>query len=339
MKFLYPQWENWPKNRPVIIAEVGINHGGDEILAWEMIRSAHDNGADFVKLQSFITKDFFHPSLPYFSDMKAMELSFEAQNRLFEKAGSHGIRLITTPFDFLSADFVNEFDPPAFKIASMDNDYLPLIKYVAKKNKPVFVSCGMADLGEIEKIVHIFEETGNNKLILLHCVSNYPTDPGDLNLAMIDFLRNSFDCFTGLSDHSIGLDSSYVAASLGAVAIEKHYTIDRSLSDKYPESDNDISILPEELKDLRRFYENFPIMLGYAPRQFSEKETIAKKEMRRGLYAKRDIEIGEPLNLENTIILRPVQGIKAGMWYDVKEKPVKKKIRRLEPILYSDLGM
>jgi len=335
----FSAWPGWPEHRTAIIAEIGMNHGGDDALAWELIETAQENGADFIKLQSFVTEEFFHPSVPYFLSTKAMELSFESQGKLFRKAQSLNIKLITTPFDFKSVDLAEEFDPVAHKIASMDNDNIPLITYIAEKKRPVLASCGMANLSEIEKIVTIMKRAGNNKLILLHCVSDYPTTPDHLNLAMIDFLRSTFKVPVGLSDHSLGLYSSFTAASLGAAVIEKHFTTDKALHEKFPDADHNISIEPHELKELRRFCEEVPIMIGIAPRALTENETIGRSDFRRGLYCKKDIAEGEIISLENTILLRPVKGIAAGAWDYVCGKKAKRNIFKNNPIFYSDLGL
>ena len=332
-------WSGWPQNRTALIAEVGMNHGGVEELAWEMILSAHNCGADFVKLQSFVTKDFFHPDLQCFEVTKSMELSFEVQRRLFSRARGEGINLITTPFDSNSVDMVEEFNPLVYKIASMDNDNIPLIKYISKKNRPVLLSCGMADLGEIQKIISIMEKVGNDKLILLHCISDYPTVPENLNLSMIDLFKSAFGYPVGLSDHSFGLNSSYVAASMGAQVIEKHFTTDRSLQKEYPDADHDISINPQEFKKLRIFCESVPVMMGDAPRKLTENEKLGRVNMRRGIYAKRNIGIGEKLDIDNTILLRPVRGIKAGLWDEVCGMEVNRVIPKLNPISFSDLGL
>ncbi len=335
----YANWPDWPEGRTAVIAEVGINHGGDEDLAWEMIKSAHLNGADFVKLQSFVTEEFFHPSLSYFDSTKSMELSVDSQRDLFRKAKSDGIKLITTPFDFASVDMVEEFSPSVHKIASMDNDNIPLIRYIAEKNRPVLISCGMADLGEIQKIVNIMEEVGNDKLVLLHCVSDYPAEPECLNLSMIDLLRNTFGYPIGLSDHSYGLYGSYVAASMGVQVIEKHFTTDRSLQKKYPDADHDISINPEEMKELRMFCESVSVMMGQAPRKFTENEKLGRLSMRRGIYAKQDICIDEKLSLENVAFLRPVVGMPVGCWDKIVGKKIVSNISKLQPIYYSDIGL
>lgn len=324
-------------NRTAIIAEIGVNHGGDEKLAWKMIKSAHINGADFIKLQSFITENFFHPSVPYYLNTKKMELSIESQKRLFKKAKEKKIKLISTPYDFISVDMIEEFDHVAYKIASMDNDNIPLIEYIAKKNRYVIVSCGMTNLADIKKIVNIMKEQSNNKLILLHCISDYPTEQKNLNLSMIKFLKDTFGYPVGVSDHSIGLFSSYISASLGAVIIEKHFTTDKSLVKKIPNADHDISIVPSELRKLRKFCESVPIIIGKP--SFINNQDIQRKKWKRGLYAKRDIEIGEKLNLDNTILLRPVEGIKAGEWNNVYNKEIKRKISKLQPIFFSDLRL
>jgi N,N'-diacetyllegionaminate synthase len=335
----YVNWRDWPGNRTAIIAEVGVNHGGDEKLAWDMILSAHKHGADFVKLQSFVMEDFFHPSLSYYSTTKSYELSIDIQRGLFHKASEVGIKLTTTAFDFQSIDMVGEFDPSVYKIASMDNDNIPLIRYIAEKKKPVLVSTGMAHMEEIQKIVEIFKEAENDKLVLLHCVSDYPTTPENINLEMIRVYRETFNCPTGLSDHSLGLASALIAASIGATVIEKHFTTDRSLVDKIPDADHDISIEPHELEELKRFCEDVPIINGSPQRILTEGEMMGRKSFRRGIYAKRDIVVGEELDLENVVLLRPVSEIPAGCWDDIVGKKFVKSVSRYQHIQYSDLEL
>lgn len=330
-------WSGWPENRTAIIAEVGVNHGGDEALAWEMIVAAHENGADFVKLQSFITSEFFHPSLPYYQSTARLELSFEAQERLFKKASERGIRLMSTSFDFASADFIDRFDPPAHKIASMDNDNFPLIRHLASKGRPIIVSCGMADTQEIERVVDAVRSVGNKKLLLMHCVSDYPARYEDINLATLLVLSQTFGCPVGFSDHSLGLTSCFIAASLGVAAIEKHFTTDRKLLDSIPDADHDISIEPHELRELRAFCEEVPRIIGSADRKLTLGEKEKRLTFRRGLYARRPILPGEILNLDTVVFLRPVQGLRAGAWDEVSGRRVHRRIEALEPIRDSDI--
>ena len=332
-------WPGWPKKRPAIIAEVGMNHGGNQSLAWEMIQAAHGNGADFIKLQTYSTERFLHPSLPYFDNTKKMELSSDSTVRLFKKAKSIGALLISTPFDEENVDFLETLAPPFYKVASMDNDNYPLIRSISKKGRPLIVSCGMASIEEIQRVVDVVKETGNDKLILLHCVSDYPADPALLNLSMIPYLTGLTNIPVGFSDHAIGMHSAYMAVSLGAVVVEKHFTTDRKLEGKIPDADHEISFEPSELKDLRAYCEAISTMKGVAPRKISKGEAGGRKNFRRGIFAKRHLYEGETLTLENTIFLRPVGEIPAGRWDQIEGKKVVRSISAMEPIQSSDLGL
>lgn len=330
-------WPGWPKKRPAIIAEVGMNHGGSQSLAWEMIQAAHENGADFIKLQTYSTERFFHPSLSYFDSTKSMELTPEGTAELFAKSKKNGIQLFTTPFDPESVDFIEGFDPKLYKIASMDNDNTPLIEHIAEKGKPVIVSCGMASLDEISQVLEAVKKTGNEQLILLHCISDYPAKPESLNLEMIPYLKNKFNVPVGFSDHAIGLHSAFMAISMGASIVEKHFTTDRKLADRMPDADHDISIEPQELSELIAFAEDASLMRGNAPRQITSGEEEGRIAFRRGLYTRKTVKAGEKLSLENTVLLRPVKGIAANQWKEVLGKSFQREIEAMEAINLSDL--
>ena len=330
-------WPGWPAKRPAIIAEVGMNHGGDENLAWEMIQAAHENGADFVKLQTYSTEKFFHPSLTYFNSTKSMELSCESTVELFTNADKNGIQLFTTPFDSESVDFIESFSPKLYKIASMDNDNTPLIRCIAQKNRTVIVSCGMANLEEISQALETVRMAGNDRLILLHCISDYPAKLDSLNLEMIPYLKKQFNVPIGFSDHAIGLHSAFVAISMGATVIEKHFTINRQLSKKIPDADHEISIEPKELKELKAFCDTSLLMRGKAPRQITSGEKEGRTTFRRGLYTKKPVKLGEKISLENTVLLRPVKGIAANQWLEVCGKTFLREMGSMEAINISDL--
>jgi N,N'-diacetyllegionaminate synthase len=339
MRSSFVSWSGWPKERTAVIAEVGINPGGDVDLAWEIVLSAYKNGADFVKLQTFQTSQFMHPELEYYKSVASMELSAKDTETLFQRAQKEGISLVTTPFDFASVDLVDKFAPAFYKVASMDNDNKPLIQYIAGKKRPMVVSCGMATLDEIHNVVKWCREAGNNQLVLLHCVSDYPAAPESLNLEMIPYLRHCFDVPIGLSDHSLGLDSSLMAAALGAAVIEKHYTTDPGLLEKIPDADHDISIVPEQLKELSRFCKLAPVMIGSAPRVLSEGEEQGRKTFRRGLYASKAIAKNGQLTMENTVLLRPVKGIAANQWPEVEGTKTLRAIEKYQAIRFSDLDI
>ena len=330
-------WPGWPDNRPAIIAEVGMNHGGDESLAWEMIQAAHENGADFVKLQTYSTERFFHPSLTYFDSTKSMELSCESTSELFINSEKKGIQLFTTPFDLESVDFIDKFSPKLYKVASMDNDNTPLIEHIAQKGKPLIVSCGMASFDEIYQVLETVKKTGNDQLVLLHCISDYPAKPESLNLEMIPYLKNKFNIPIGFSDHAIGLHSAVMAIAMGASMVEKHFTTDRKLTDQMPDADHDISIEPQELSELIAFAEDASLMRGKAPRQITSGEEEGRTAFRRGLYTRKAVKAGEKLSLENTVLLRPVKGIAANQWTDVFGKSFLREIKAMEAINLSDL--
>ncbi len=330
-------WPGWPDNRPAIIAEVGMNHGGNKNLAWEMIQAAHENGADFVKLQTYSTERFFHPSLTYFDSTKSMELSCESTSELFINSEKKGIQLFTTPFDLESVDFIDKFSPKLYKVASMDNDNTPLIEHIAQKGKPVIVSCGMASFDEIYQVLETVKKTGNDQLVLLHCISDYPAKPESLNLEMIPYLKNKFNIPIGFSDHAIGLHSAFMAIAMGASMVEKHFTTDRKLTDQMPDADHDISIEPQELSELIAFAEDASLMRGKAPRQITSGEEEGRTAFRRGLYTRKAVKAGEKLSLENTVLLRPVKGIAANQWTDVFGKSFLRAIKAMEAINLSDL--
>lgn len=324
--------KEWPEERAAIIAEIGSNHGGDPELAWEMIKSAHENGADFVKLQSFYADRFLHPSLEYFPAVKAMELSAEVQEELFRKAQTHGIALFSTPFDEDTVAFLERVDVPLFKIASMDLDNHSLIRRVARTGRPVLMSTGMASREEIAQALEVVRGEDNDAIVLMHCVSDYPTQPEDVNLRAVQGLAKDFDIATGLSDHSLGIHSAMAAIAMGAVVVEKHYTTQRELMDIHPNADNDISILPHELAELREFAENMRHMMGEYPRQLTEQEDAQRLGSRRGAYASRNLAKGEVLSENDIIFLRPVQGISAGDSGNYVGELLATDVKRLEPL-------
>jgi len=335
----YSTWPGWPANRTAIAAEVGINHGGDPELAWKMITTAHAHGADFVKLQTFHTEDFFHRSLDYYESTRRLELSDDAQIDLFTRAQAAGIALVTTPFDAQALALAERFAPPFHKIASMDADYGPHLERLAATGRPLVLSCGMAEMDEIDAAVRTVRDAGNDKLVLLHCVSDYPADNATLNLSMLPLLRETHGVPVGFSDHSLGLDGARVAASFGAALIEKHFTLDRAMARAMPDADHELSIEPDELASLRRFCEAVPTMMGKAPRQLTPNEQTGRRTFRRGLYAACDIAVGEKLDARNVAFLRPADGIPAGAWPKVLGRQTHRALAAGDLISFTDVGL
>ena len=187
-----------------------------------------------------------------------LEMSFEEQRELFEYAREKDIEVFSTPFDFRSVDFLESLGVNLYKIASMDLVNLPLIRYVAKTNKPIILSCGMSNLGQIEEAVDVMVQSGNPNLILLHCNSSYPAAPEEMNLNAIQTLKKCFNVPVGLSDHTIGLFVSHTALAIGANIIERHFTLDRSLEGP----DHILSSEPTEFASLVSIAKEIPAILG-----------------------------------------------------------------------------
>ena len=235
---------NLRKTEPCyIIAEIGVNHGGDVSLAKEMIRAAKDSGADAVKFQTFTADALVSINTPkvkyqetttdvnesHYDMIKALEFKRDDHLPVIEFCQSLNIDFISTPYDVDSADFLNSIGVTIFKTASADIVDLDLHNYLAKLNKRVIIATGMSTLGEIEDAVKIYQAHNTlDKVTLLHCVSNYPCQHKSLNIRSMQTLANAFGADVGFSDHSIGSIGAIVSVSLGATVIEKHFTLDKS---------------------------------------------------------------------------------------------------------------
>lgn len=238
-------------NRPYLIAEIGLNHNKNMELAVKTIQTAAECGANAVKFQSYSIDSFINKDAPgvqaLYSIFKKLELNFMEHNVLRDEAKKAGIDFISTP---LTTDWVENLfslKVPFFKIASGDINNYMLLKEIVKKNIPAIVSTGNSKLSEIESAAAFFRLYDKKDVIFLHCISEYPTSTHNLNLSTIPFLEQQFGILPGFSDHTIGSDAAFGAVNLGAVVIEKHFTMDKNL----PGPDHKISSNPEELRDLR----------------------------------------------------------------------------------------
>ena len=230
--------ENVP---PYIIAEIGSNHNGDMALCRRLIDAAAEAGAHAVKFQSWseeslIAKEEFERNTQYddkkkhfgsLRDMvRAYQLTEEQHYEAKEYCENRGVAFCSSPFSPAEADLLEKLDVPFFKIASMDVVHTPFLRYVARKKRPMIVSTGMASLAEVEQAVQAIREEGNDNIVLLHCVSIYPPEDGDLRLRNIPMLRDAFEVPVGYSDHSLGTPVPLAAVALGACVIEKHFTLE-----------------------------------------------------------------------------------------------------------------
>ena len=298
-----------------VVAEIGFNHNGDVELAKRMIESAAESGADAVKLQTFVASEMIsntlmgddpdHPGneIPFYEFFQRYELSREDYKTLMTHAQALNIPLFSTPFDGASLDMLVELGVPTLKIASPDLTYTPFLERVAETGLPVVLSTGMASEEEIAQALQALRKA--KSVILLHCVSNYPSQYEEMNLACMASLRQRFELPVGLSDHTLDNMSAVVAASLGAVMIEKHFTLDR----KMPGVDQSISMQPEDLRELKSDILNVTKILGDNKKVIQKSEISIKQSARRSLVARVDIPSGTPLHPDMLVCKRPGTGI------------------------------
>lgn len=305
-----------------IIAEIGVNHNGDMELAKQMIVAAKRAGADGVKFQTFTADALVSkgtPKVKYQEDTTAAdETHYEMIKKLELKRNDHfllkkysednGLEFISTPYDIESARFLNEeLNISTFKTASADIVDLPLHEYIAQTKKKSIVSVGMANLGEIEEVVQIYEKNNNKQLSLLHCVSNYPCSDASLNLNVINTLRAAFCKPVGYSDHSVGYEAALMSVVLGAHIIEKHFTLDKNL----PGPDHSASSTPEEFLSLSNAIRRAEKMLGSPIKNLQEEERQMALVSRKSITLRHAVKVGEKIERSNLVLMRPGTGLTA----------------------------
>lgn len=306
-----------------VIAEAGVNHGGDPDLAFRLVDAAAAAGADAVKFQTFKAERVASPHAAkaayqrrttpedeaQLDMLRRLELPFEVFAELHAYCGRQGIQFLSTPFDDESADFLARLGIPAFKVASGEITNLPLLRRLAAYERPLIVSTGMAGLGEVEAAVATAVSAGCRDLVLLHCVSNYPADPADVNLRAMDTLRAAFDVPVGYSDHTLGSEVALAAVARGACVLEKHLTLDRNL----PGPDNAASLEPDELRGLIAALRRVEAALGDGLKRPAASELEMQVVGRRSIVAARDIASGTVVTEEMLEFRRPGTGLPPAM--------------------------
>ena len=306
------------------VAEMSGNHLKDYNRAVEIIHAAKEAGADAIKLQTYTAdslsidcdNEYFQIHGGLWDGMTEYKLYQEAstpwewQPKLKEVAERLGLECFSSPFDFASVDFMTQLNMPAYKIASYEINDIPLIRKVAKLHKPVIFATGVAHAEDIERALQVCREEGNEEIMLLKCVSAYPTPYEEINLNMIPTLAKTYDCLVGLSDHSMGSVVPVGAVPLGVKMVEKHLTLRRA--DGGP--DGAFSMEPEEFKEMVDHIRILEKALGQAKYELTEKQE-KERSGSRSLFVVKDIKAGEKITPENVRSIRPNAGLHT-MYYE-----------------------
>lgn len=310
-----------------IIAEAGDNHNGKLELALKLVDKAIEAGADCVKFQTFITEEVvsvYAEKAEYqkkstekqetqYEMIKKLQLSFDDFRSIQEYCKKKGILFLSTPFDLPSIDFLQEIDMPFWKIPSGEITNLPYLIKIAQTHKPVVLSTGMASIEEIHKALKILRNYGAGKMILLHCNTEYPTPYEDVNLNAMAAMEREFGLEVGYSDHSLGVEVPIAAAAMGAVIIEKHFTLDKSMEGP----DHKASLNPEELKHMVASIRKVEMSMGDGIKQPSKSEEKNILIARKSIVARIPIKKGELFTENNLAVKRPGNGISPMKWFDI----------------------
>ena len=322
------------KDGTYIIAELSANHNGSIKNALETIKAAKEIGADCIKLQTYTAStmtlncrkdDFTIDGGTLWDGKNLYELYKEAytpwewHKELFDYARAIGIDIFSSPFDKSAVDFLEEFNPSAYKIASFEITDYELIRYTASKMKPIIISTGIATIEEIQDAVDICRSVGNNDIVLLKCTSSYPAPLEEANLNMIPNLAQTFNVISGFSDHTLGSTAPIVAVTLGAQVLEKHFIVDKSIGG----ADADFSMDKQEFSDMIKAIRDTEKLLGKIDYSMTEKKRNSR-QFSRSLYVAKDIKKGELFSEENIRSIRPGYGLHPKYLNDILGKTANK---------------
>ncbi|MCX6052214.1 MAG: pseudaminic acid synthase [Campylobacterales bacterium] len=318
------------KDGTYIIAELSANHNGSLQNAKESIKAAYEIGANAIKLQTYTAdtltlnstkEDFIIKGGTLWDDKSLYELYKEAytpwewHKELFEYAKELGIDIFSTPFDKSAIDFLEQFNPIAYKIASFEITDYELIRYAASKQKPIIISTGIAMIEEIQDAVDICHSQGNDKIILLKCTSAYPAPLEDANLKTIPNLAQTFGVISGFSDHTLGIVAPIAAVTLGAKVIEKHFILDKTIGG----ADADFSLDKNEFSQMIHAIRDVEKLLGKVDYSMNQKLKHSRR-FSRSLYISRDVKKGDVISEENIKSVRPAYGLHPKYFHQILGK-------------------
>lgn len=312
--------------RTLIIAEAGVNHNGSLEMAKKLVDTAKACGADIVKFQTAKLDSLVSKSA-HMADyqkkntgveesqkdmLKKLLLDFDDFVELADYCKQVGIMFLSTPFDIESIHFLNELQD-IWKVPSGEITNYPYLVEIGKTAKKVILSTGMAEMKEISAAIKVLEENGTKEITILHCTTEYPAPIEDVNLRVMNIMRDEFGYPVGYSDHTQGIEVDLAAVALGATVIEKHFTLDHNL----PGPDHKASLEPEELKAMVNGIRKVELALGVAEKKPSKAEMKNRLVARKSIVAKKSIAVGETLTVENITTKRPGSGINPMKWNEV----------------------
>ena len=311
----------------LIVAEAGVNHNGSIELAKKLADKAKEIGADIVKYQTAKPQNLvsrYAKMAVYqmqnigveesqYSMLSKLTLPFDAFYEIYDHCRKIGIQFLSTPFETDSIDFLSGFDMPFWKIPSGEITNLPYLIKIAKTEKPVVLSTGMANLDEVRAAIEILKNNGTSRITVLQCNTQYPTPYEDVNLNAMLTMKNEFGVNVGYSDHTLGIEIPIAAVAMGATVIEKHFTLDRNMEGP----DHKASLEPAEFKTMINSIRNVEVAMGDGIKKTSRSEAENIVVVRKSIIAKRDIKKGEILTDENITTKRPGCGISPMKWYEV----------------------
>jgi N-acetylneuraminate synthase/pseudaminic acid synthase len=324
-----------------IIAEMSANHGGSLEHALEIVEEAKAAGADCLKIQTYTADTLTIPcdkecfkikgglwdGYTFHDLYKEAFTPWEWHQAIKDKCDEVGIDFLSTPFDNTAVDFLEELGIEFYKIASFELVDIPLIEYVASKNKPIVMSCGMASVEEIEEAIAACNSQNNNQIVLLKCCSQYPAKFEDMNLSVIKDMKERFQLPIGLSDHSEGSIASVIAVSLGAQVIEKHVCLNKEIES----ADAGFSMVMEDYKKMVKDIRDTMKIMGKPTYELTQNEKSGLTG-RRSLFAVKDIAKGEAFTKENVRSIRPSNGIKPKHYEALLRQSAKKEYTYGDPI-------
>ena len=319
--------------KALIIAEAGVNHNGDMQLARQLIEAAADAGADVVKFQTFKADKLSTTKAPKASYqqqttdktenqqamLKRLELTFDQHQQLISYCHNSNIEFLSTAFDDPSIDLLNTLNLKRFKIPSGEITNLPYLRRLGGLGKPLILSTGMANLGEVEAALAVLETAGTDRaqITLLHCTTEYPAPMAEVNLRAMQTIGKAFGVAVGYSDHTAGIEVPIAAVALGATVIEKHITLDQNL----PGPDHKASLEPKEFAAMVRAIRNIEQALGDGIKRPTASEAANLQVVRKSLVASRAISIGELFSAANITAKRPGTGISPMRWDELIGRP------------------